>query len=139
MQRLLLLVLALAAAPAARACSQAATDQATACFAALATPNSTVLVGCMTGGAFNQTCLSGVWCPYFDLYAACMPTECCTSTMASTVQELQATLDAAQVTANASCSARMCASGMASAASGASPPIAATAAALLAALAASRW
>ena len=55
MQRLLLIVLALAAAPAARACSQATQDRAMACFAALATPISTVLAGCILSISPNIT------------------------------------------------------------------------------------
>ena len=143
MQRLLLIVLALAAVPAARAdCSQATQDQAVACMRALATPSSTVLAGCVlsvsgSNVTWNRNCTNVFWCPYFDAYTACMPPECCS--LADQVNRSQDTLDASQLAANTSCSARVCASGMVSAASGASLALAATTAALLAALVASRW
>jgi len=140
MQRILLLVLMLAAAPTARAeCTSEKANTINTCFAALTQPSGADMTPCISAAGTNGTCMSALWCPYFKAQAACYVPECCellSDAVALVRQGWNTTFNSMGVT----CDATICAGGsVASAAAATSVPLAALAAAHLAALVATRW
>jgi len=132
MQRLLLLVFTLAAAPMALACTEADVNTISTCTNALVLPNAAALADCyiVATDTWNGTCSSALWCPYYTSLANCYPGSCCTAELSAT---WKSAMDTTKTSNNATCDASAIAcTGTASGASGTSPPLAALAATLLA-------